>query len=84
MQNDVGNCSSLFLFADTEGLRGAGGFVKKRPEPTCPMLDARVSGNRTKRFAGLVPPNTPDGDQAITATYYGASTRAGTLLTIHR
>ena len=34
------------------------------------------------QFNVMVPPNTPDGDQAITATYNGATTQPGTLITI--
>jgi uncharacterized protein (TIGR03437 family) len=34
------------------------------------------------QFNVVVPPNTPDGDQPITATYNGLSTQAGTLLTV--
>ena len=34
------------------------------------------------QFNVVVPSNTPDGDQPITATYNGLSTQAGTLLTV--
>jgi uncharacterized protein (TIGR03437 family) len=34
------------------------------------------------QFNVVVPSNTPDGDQTITATYSGLSTQAGTLITI--
>ena len=54
--------------------------------------DGNPAGPEVK-FAGLVfpgefqinvvvPPNTPDGDQQITATYNGYSTQAGALLTV--
>jgi uncharacterized protein (TIGR03437 family) len=36
------------------------------------------------QFNVVVPPKTPDGDQAISATYNGYSTQSGTLLTVHR
>ena len=48
------------------------------------------------RFAGLnvtpgefqfnvdVPPNVPDGDQPITATYNGVTTQVGALLAVQR
>ncbi len=35
------------------------------------------------QFNVVVPPNTPDGDQPITATYRGASTQSGALITVH-
>ena len=59
---------------------------------TLPVI--RIGGTTaTVPFAGLVspgqfqfnvviPPNTPDGDQPIAATYNGLSTQAGTLLTV--
>ena len=34
------------------------------------------------QFNVIVPPNTPDGDQPITAAYNGLSTQAGTLITV--
>jgi uncharacterized protein (TIGR03437 family) len=34
------------------------------------------------QFNVVVPPNTPDGDQTITATYNGLTTQSGTLLAI--
>jgi uncharacterized protein (TIGR03437 family) len=48
----------------------------------------------TVQFAGLVaagefqfnvviPASLPNGDQSVTATYGGASTQSGTLITIH-
>ena len=36
------------------------------------------------QFNIVVPPNAPDGDLPITATYSGVNTPAGTLITIHR
>jgi uncharacterized protein (TIGR03437 family) len=60
-----------------------------------PLPVIKIGGNTaTVQFAGLnitpgefqfnvvVPPNTPDGDQPISATYNGLSTQAGTLITI--
>ncbi len=35
------------------------------------------------QFDVLIPPTLPNGDQLITATYAGASTQAGVLITIH-
>jgi uncharacterized protein (TIGR03437 family) len=35
------------------------------------------------QFNGVVPPNTPDGDQSIIASYSGGATQAGTLITVH-
>ena len=35
------------------------------------------------QFNVIVPAGSGNGDQAITATYNGASTQAGTLLTVH-
>jgi uncharacterized protein (TIGR03437 family) len=35
------------------------------------------------QFNVVVPPNAPDGDQPITASYGGQSTQAGTLIAIH-
>jgi uncharacterized protein (TIGR03437 family) len=35
------------------------------------------------QFNVTIPPNAPNGDQPITATYSGASTQSGTLITIH-
>ncbi|MBS1858978.1 MAG: hypothetical protein JST11_26635 [Acidobacteria bacterium] len=61
-----------------------------------PLPTVKIGGAAaTVQFAGLVlpgefqfnvvvPPNAPDGDQAITATFAGQSTQAGTLITIHR
>jgi uncharacterized protein (TIGR03437 family) len=34
------------------------------------------------QFNVVVPPNTPDGDQPVTATYNGITTQSGTLLTV--
>lgn len=34
------------------------------------------------QFNVVVPPNAPDGDQPITATYNGVATQAGTLITV--
>ena len=54
----------------------------------------KIGGNTaTVQYAGLVgpgqfqfnvvvPPNTPDGDQTISATYAGGTTQTGTLLTV--
>ncbi|HLG96031.1 MAG TPA: IPT/TIG domain-containing protein [Bryobacteraceae bacterium] len=36
------------------------------------------------QFNVVVPANTPDGDQAITASYDGQTTQAGTLVTVQR
>ena len=36
------------------------------------------------QFNVVVPPNIPDGDQAISATYNGYFTQSGTLLTVHQ
>jgi uncharacterized protein (TIGR03437 family) len=59
-----------------------------------PLPVVKIGGsNATVQFAGLVfpgefqlnitiPSGTPDGDQSITATYSGASTQLGTLITI--
>jgi uncharacterized protein (TIGR03437 family) len=60
-----------------------------------PLPVIKIGGNTaTVQFAGLnitpgefqfnvvVPLNTPDGDQPISATYNGQSTQAGTLITI--
>jgi len=35
------------------------------------------------QFNVVVPPGLGNGDQTITAAYNGASTQAGTLLTVH-
>jgi uncharacterized protein (TIGR03437 family) len=59
-----------------------------------PLPVIKIGGaNASVMFAGLVaagefqfnvvvPASTPDGDQPITATYNGASTQAGTLITV--
>jgi len=59
-----------------------------------PLPVIKIGGtNATVLFAGLVgpgefqfnvvvPPNTPDGEQPITATYNGLSTQSGTVLTV--
>ena len=59
-----------------------------------PLPVVKIGGvNAMVQFAGLVgpgefqfnvvvPPNTPDGDQPIVATYGSASTQAGTLITV--
>jgi len=36
------------------------------------------------QFNVVVPGNTPNGDQSITATYNGLMTQPGTLITIHQ
>jgi uncharacterized protein (TIGR03437 family) len=36
------------------------------------------------QFNVVVPPTTPGGDQTITATYNGATTQAGTLMTVQQ
>jgi uncharacterized protein (TIGR03437 family) len=61
-----------------------------------PLPVVKIGGNTAMvQFAGLVAPgefqfnvvvpaNTPNGDQAITASYNGLLTQAGTLITIHQ
>ncbi len=61
-----------------------------------PQPVIKIGGtNANVQFAGLVapgqyqfnvavPPNLPDGDQPLTATYNNQSTQPGTLLTIHK
>jgi uncharacterized protein (TIGR03437 family) len=36
------------------------------------------------QFNVVVPQNTPDGDQPITATYNGVTTQPGVLITVQR
>ncbi|HYL78622.1 MAG TPA: glycosyl hydrolase [Bryobacteraceae bacterium] len=61
------------------------------------LPDIKIAGISSEvQFAGLnitpgefqfnivVPPNTPDGDQTIVATYRGVTTPSGTLLTVQR
>jgi uncharacterized protein (TIGR03437 family) len=63
---------------------------------TLPLLPVIQIGGQTATvtFAGLVypgefqfnvtvPPSTPDGDQNLTASYNGATTQAGALLSVH-
>ena len=49
------------------------------------IYDSRPSLVRPSQFQFnvVVPAGLGNGDQAITATYNGASTQAGTLLTVH-
>ncbi len=64
--------------------------------PSPPPVIKQIGGiNATAQFAGLnvtpgefqfnviVPASLPNGDQSITATYGGASTQPGALITIH-
>jgi uncharacterized protein (TIGR03437 family) len=71
-----------------------GSILQSGTLPTLPVVTiggtgafvqyAGLIGPGEFQFNVVVPPNTPDGDQAIVATYGGASTQAGTLITIHR
>lgn len=70
----------------------SGAIVQSGVLSPLPMIS--IGGNQaTVTFAGLVgpgefqfnvlvPPNTPDGDQPITATYSGITTASGALLTV--
>jgi uncharacterized protein (TIGR03437 family) len=69
---------------------------KKQSGSLSPLPVVKIGNNNAMvSFAGLVgpgefqfnvvvPPNTPDGDQAITATYNGVTTQPGALITIQR
>jgi hypothetical protein len=42
----------------------------------------RLSFNSYLTLAEMIPPNAPDGDQPITATYNGLTTQPGALITV--
>ena len=79
-------------FGATSPAAVAGSPVQSGALATLPVI--QIGGARaTVPFAGLispglfqfnvvVPSNAPDGDLALTATYSGTSTQAGTLITV--
>ena len=79
-------------FGATSPAAVAGSPVQSGTLATLPVV--QIGGTRaTVQFAGLispglfqfnvvVPPDAPDGDLALTATYSGTSTQTGTLITV--
>jgi uncharacterized protein (TIGR03437 family) len=85
---------TIVLYANGFGASGVTSGSVTQSSTLSPLPVVKIGGaTATVQFAGLVapgefqfnvvvPPNTPDGDQAITATYSGSSTQSGALITV--